>query len=160
MTGIEDDLSFLYGQQDGRRIAVNLLDRLQKWRGAQTRNPIAKEAISARGRQGSSRTELSLTQRDALLITYGDQVTEAGQAPLQALNDFLRKRLAGIVSGMHLLPFYPSSSDDGFAVKDFFAVDPALGSWNDIAGIGQNFDLMFDGVLNHVSAQGDWFQAF
>jgi glycosidase len=128
--------------------------------GAQTRNPIAKEAISARGRQGSSRTKLSLTQRDALLITYGDQVTEAGQAPLQALNDFLRKRLAGIVSGMHLLPFYPSSSDDGFAVKDFFAVDPALGSWNDIAGIGQNFDLMFDGVLNHVSAQGDWFQAF
>ena len=165
MTAIENDLSFIYGPEVGHRIAENLQDRLQKWHEAQkgkkpNGNIVGKESSAGPDPHGSSRAKLSLTERDALLITYGDQLTEAGQAPLQTLNDFFRRHLAGIVSGVHLLPFYPSSSDDGFAVKDFFAVDPALGCWNDIASIGQNFDLMFDGVFNHVSAQGNWFEAF
>jgi glycosidase len=65
-----------------------------------------------------------------------------------------------VVSGIHLLPFYPWSSDDGFAVKDFFAVDAAFGDWTHIEGFRPDFDLMFDAVFNHMSAQGEWFQKF
>lgn len=100
----------------------------------------------------------ALTERDALLITYPDQLREPNRPPLQSLRDFATQRLAGVVSGLHLLPFYPWSSDDGFAVKDYFAVDPAYGSWEDVARLGGDFALMFDGVFNHLSAQSDWFR--
>jgi sucrose phosphorylase len=102
----------------------------------------------------------SLSQRDALLITYADQVQENGAAPLQTLAAFCEAHLADVVTGVHLLPFYPSSSDDGFAVEDYFAVDPAYGTWADIQELGRRFELMFDGVFNHLSAQGTWFQRF
>lgn len=108
----------------------------------------------------SAPAETSLTQRDSLLITYGDQVSQAGQPPLQTLTDFCEAHLRGLVSGIHILPFYPWSSDDGFSVKDYRAIDPALGDWPDVERLGRSFRLMFDGVINHASAQGAWFQAF
>ena len=69
-------------------------------------------------------------------------------------------RLKDLVSGIHLLPFFPSSSDDGFAVIDYRAVDPAYGDWDDIETLGKRYRLMFDAVINHVSAESQWFQAF
>lgn len=102
----------------------------------------------------------SLSERDALLITYGDQVREESKPPLQTLAEFCETHLRGVVSGIHVLPFYPWSSDDGFSVKDYRAVDPALGAWSDIERLGNSFRLMFDGVINHASAQGEWFQRF
>lgn len=101
-----------------------------------------------------------LSERDALLITYADQLREPERAPLATLADFTKTHLAGVVSGVHLLPFYPWSSDDGFSVKDFFAVAPAFGDWPDIDRFRPDFDLMFDAVFNHMSAQGEWFQKF
>lgn len=101
-----------------------------------------------------------LTQKDCMLITYGDQVRQEGIAPLQSLGNLLRGRLRGLVSAVHILPFYPSSSDDGFAVMDYLAVDPLLGTWDDIESLAGLFDLMFDAVLNHASAQGTWFRKF
>ncbi|HPC62754.1 MAG TPA: alpha-amylase family glycosyl hydrolase, partial [Verrucomicrobiota bacterium] len=101
-----------------------------------------------------------LCERDTLLITYPDQLREPGLSPLAALDRFLAGHVRGMISGVHLLPFYPWSSDDGFSVKDYFAVEPAYGTWEDICRIGQNFDLMFDAVFNHLSAQSDWFQRF
>jgi glucosylglycerate phosphorylase len=101
-----------------------------------------------------------LSERDALLITYADQVQEMGVAPLQTLAAFCEKHLSGVVSGVHVLPFYPWSSDDGFSVKDFFAVAPEYGSWDDIAKLRARFELMFDAVFNHMSTEGDWFQRF
>jgi len=101
-----------------------------------------------------------LSQHDAVLITYADQVTAPGHTPLQTLADFSRQRLRGLVSAVHLLPFFPWSSDDGFSVKDFFAVDPAYGNWEDIGCFRPDFELMFDAVFNHMSAQGEWFQKF
>ncbi len=101
-----------------------------------------------------------ISQQDALLITYGDQVRQPGQPPLQTLGEFAGRYLAGLVSGIHLLPFFPYSSDDGFAVIDYRAVDPDLGSWEDIARLHPPFRLMFDGVINHVSAHSAWFKAF
>ena len=61
---------------------------------------------------------------------------------------------------MHILPFFPYSSDDGFSVIDFNQVDPALGNWENIQSIGNTFELMFDLVLNHMSSQSEWFQKF
>jgi len=102
----------------------------------------------------------SLDERDSLLITYGNQVQEKGKPYLQTLAEFCESYLRGVVSGVHILPFYPWSSDDGFSVKDYRAVDPALGSWIDIEKLGETFRLMFDAVINHVSVQGEWFQKF
>jgi hypothetical protein len=101
-----------------------------------------------------------LSERDVVLITYGDQVRTPAEAPLKTLHGFLRRHLRGAVSTVHLLPFYPYTSDDGFSVIDYLAVDPALGDWEDIRALGQDFKLMFDAVINHVSASSSWFQAF
>lgn len=104
--------------------------------------------------------DVSLSERDSILILYGDQVRKAGKPHLQTLTEFCQSWLIGKVSGIHILPFFPWSSDDGFSVKDYRAVDPSLGNWRDIEQLGQSFRLMFDGVINHASAQGEWFQAF
>jgi glucosylglycerate phosphorylase len=110
---------------------------------------------------GAIRREVgALCERDALLITYADQLREPGVAPLRTLATFSERRLADVVSGVHILPFFPWSSDDGFAVKDYFAVAPEYGNWDDLAAFRPRFDLMFDAVFNHASAQGDWFQRF
>ena len=101
-----------------------------------------------------------MSQRDALLITYADQVRQPGEHPLKTLAGFCARHLKGVLSGIHLLPFYPWSSDDGFSVKDLFAVEPGYGTWQDIARLGADFDLMFDAVFNHASTQGEWFQQF
>jgi len=100
-------------------------------------------------------------ERDSVLITYADTVCEAGgRAPLQALNAFSKKHLKGAIRTIHLLPFYPWSSDDGFSVIDYRKVDPQCGDWEDVVDLGQNFDLMFDIVLNHCSAKSSWFRDF
>lgn len=104
--------------------------------------------------------QVALDERDALLITYGDQVTAPGEAPLHTLTNVCEQRLTGLVSGVHILPFYPWTSDDGFSVVDYRAIDPALGTWADVRALGRRFRLMFDGVVNHISAASAWFQAF
>ncbi len=144
---ITEHLSFLYGDAQARVVASNLGALLSRCR---------REITS--GAQGTSCPDLA--QCDALLITYADQVCEPGEPPLQTLADFARQRLKGVVSGIHLLPFYPWSSDDGFSVKDYSAVEPSYGTWDDIAQLGVDFDLMFDAVFNHMSAQSEWFQRF
>jgi glycosidase len=101
-----------------------------------------------------------LSERDVILITYPDQIRRPGADPLGVLSDFCRERLGGIISTLHVLPFYPSSSDDGFAVTDYRRVDPALGGWDDIARLGKDFRLMTDAVFNHISSQSGWFQGF
>jgi glucosylglycerate phosphorylase len=101
-----------------------------------------------------------LDQSDAILITYGDQVQQPNLPPLRALADFCDNHMTNIISGVHILPFYPSSSDDGFSVVDYRRVNPTLGDWDDIGRLGQGFRLMFDLVLNHASTQSDWFQGF
>lgn len=97
---------------------------------------------------------------EAILITYGDQVTAPDQSPLATLHEFLARHACGLVSGVHVLPFFPWSSDDGFSVKDFRAVDPDLGTWDDIKAFGGDFDVMADAVFNHASVQGAWFAGF
>ena len=99
-------------------------------------------------------------QRDAVLIAYGDMVGTDGEAPLATLRRFLEQRVGDAVSALHLLPFFPSSSDDGFAVIDYRDVDPALGTWADIEALGGDYRLAVDLVINHVSGQSHWFRAY
>lgn len=100
-------------------------------------------------------------EREAVLIAYGDHVRTPGQYPLHTLHEFLtRHRFGEMFNIVHLLPFFPHSSDDGFSVIDYTAVDPALGNWDDVRRLGRSFDLMFDLVLNHVSQHSRWFQDY
>jgi sucrose phosphorylase len=94
---------------------------------------------------------------DMVLITYGDSVLSAGRMPLRALLDFLKKYIGQHITCVHILPFFPYSSDDGFSVVDFLMVNPELGDWDDIGEIGQHYDLMADLVINHVSRHHHWF---
>jgi glucosylglycerate phosphorylase len=114
-------------------------------------------AIMARFETRPRRRSHRLSQADAVLITYADMLRETGQSPLRTLHAFARDHLKGCFSAIHLLPFFPYSSDDGFSVIDFFSVDAAVGTWDDAIHCGADFHLMIDFVLNHVSAQSRWF---
>jgi sucrose phosphorylase len=94
---------------------------------------------------------------DILLITYGDSVLSAGKSPLRALHEFLAEYVGNAVTGIHILPFFPFSSDDGFSVTDFLRVNPDLGDWHDIERFEEDYDLMADLVINHVSKSHPWF---
>jgi len=99
-------------------------------------------------------------EKDVVLITYGDSIKTDGEAPLQTLNSFLKKHLKEQLSVVHILPFFPYSSDDGFSVIDFREVNPELGEWEDVEALSETFDLMADLVINHASSKGEWFQNF
>jgi sucrose phosphorylase len=100
-------------------------------------------------------------ERDVVMITYGDQISRDGETPLQTLNSLLVETgLNQLINTVHILPFCPYTSDDGFSVVDYRAVDPALGSWDDIQRLGEHQQLMFDLVLNHASQKCNWFQGY
>ena len=101
-----------------------------------------------------------LTEQDSILITYGDQVRQPGIPHLQSLTEFCTAYVQDTISAVHILPFFPYSSDDGFSVIDYKQVDSGLGTWQDIESLGERFKLMFDAVINHISATSDWFGRF
>ena len=90
-------------------------------------------------------------QKDIYLITYGNSILSDERMPLEVLLEFLNKYLKGVVTTVHVLPFFPYSSDDGFAVIDYKQVNPDLGDWQDIKNLSKHFDLMADLVINHIS---------
>lgn len=100
------------------------------------------------------------SQRDAVLLTYGDSLHDPCEPPLETLRRFLEKRVGDAINCVHILPFFPYSSDDGFAVIDHLQVNPELGDWTQIKAIGQTHHLMFDLVINHVSSKHRWFQNY
>ncbi len=100
------------------------------------------------------------SESDVALITYGDSIISGEKAPLQALTELVEGDLRDAISIVHVLPFSPYSSDRGFSVIDYFAVDPNLGTWEDMEKLGSSVSLMFDLVLNHCSAKSAWFQQF
>ncbi len=99
-------------------------------------------------------------QEHVILITYGDIVQGDGPSPLSSLHRFVRRFAGDAINTLHLLPFFPYSSDRGFAVIDFHRVDERLGSWDDIREKKARYDLMFDAVLNHCSSRSEMFQEF
>lgn len=99
-------------------------------------------------------------EADVLLITYADTVQQAGEKPLVTLKRFLDDCLRDTLSMVHVLPFFPYSSDDGFAVMDYMAVNESHGDWDDIRAIARDYTLMSDLVINHVSSRSRWFENF
>ncbi|MBU1280353.1 MAG: sugar phosphorylase [Alphaproteobacteria bacterium] len=99
-------------------------------------------------------------ETDTLVITYGNTLVDGQHKPLDLLRDFLNRYLRGVVKGVHILPFFPFTSDDGFAVTDYRLVNSQLGDWTDIQRIGEEFRLMSDLVLNHVSSLSTWFSEY
>lgn len=100
------------------------------------------------------------TPPEGMLITYADTITTEGEVPLQTLARFLDRHVGDCVGRLHLLPFFPSSSDDGFAVIDYRRVDHRVGSWEDVRALAERYDPMFDLVINHCSRENLWFADF
>ena len=99
-------------------------------------------------------------EKDSILICYGDSVLEPDQKPLASLKSFLDTYTKDMIDGVHILPFYPFTTDDGFSVLDYSTVNPSLGDWDDIVAIADNYSLMSDLVINHCSARSLWFDNF
>ncbi|KUK98644.1 MAG: Putative sucrose phosphorylase [Atribacteria bacterium 34_868] len=142
---IEEKLIFIYGAEKSKKIIMEiekLLDRYHR--------------ISSFPSKG----EGFLSEKDVAFITYADNFRLPGERALLTLKKFLKKYFTDTFSLVHLLPFYPYSSDDGFSVIDYRKVNSALGDWDDIKNIGKNFGLVFDAVVNHVSSESHWFKEY
>jgi sucrose phosphorylase len=142
MDSVRRLLNNIYGEETGAQAAERLSSIIKKY-AAQKR-----------------KKETYFSQEDVVLITYGDSLKRDGEEPLAALHAFADQYLKGAISNIHFLPFFPYSSDDGFSVMDFFQIDPELGTWQEVAAIDQDFELMFDYVVNHFSSKGQWFQNY
>jgi len=139
---IRNRLLFLYGQNQGEEAFLRLERMLEAFQ--------RPAGVFSGG----------FDEKDVLLITYGDTLASAAESGLAALARFCERRLGDLISAVHVLPFYPYSSDYGFSVVDYLSVNPELGTWSDVGNLRTRFKLMFDFVLNHVSARSEWFQAF
>ncbi|KLO24115.1 MULTISPECIES: alpha-amylase family glycosyl hydrolase [unclassified Marinitoga] len=136
---ILDKLKFLY-HDEANEIYIKLMDLIKKYK-------ISDE-------------DINLTEKDIILITYGDSIQKKGEKSLQTLHNFLNKHVKGIINTVHILPFFPYSSDDGFSVIDYKMVNPNLGTWKDIESLSKDYNLMFDAVINHISKESAWFKEY
>ncbi len=140
-------LTHLYGPRAGevqRRIGQHLAN----FRTASTASPPANTA----GHDAPTWSE-----KDQWVICYGDSILDEGTPPLAVLDTFLQSYLGDAISGVHVLPFFPWSSDDGFSVIHYREVNSELGEWAHIQTLASHYDLMADLVLNHVSRESLWF---
>ena len=145
-------LDFLYGPKVTETVLPELLRII--------RVHLAHKPEELKQEEKAFQPACRFSERDMILITYADMVHARGKTGLAALTAFLEyfRRGDPAFSILHVLPFFPSSSDRGYAVIDFHTVSPDIGTWADIRNLGQVYRLMFDGVLNHASSQSKAFQ--
>jgi len=145
-------LTFLYSESEAEEWLPELERILKVHHAFKPQELIeAEEAYDPRER---------FTERDMVLITYGDAFKGERGETLAALHQTVQTHNPGAFNTLHLLPFFPYSSDKGFAVVDFESVDPKMGTWERIREMGADYDLMFDGVMNHCSSRSEMFQGF
>lgn len=144
---IHEHLDFLYGPGVADEYSKRILDIFNRY-------------PEIHIHEKSTANSYELTQKDSLLITYGDIVQEANEPSLKTLDKFLSNNLDELINAVHILPFYPYSSDDGFSVIDYRQVDPSLGSWEDVRNLAASKRIMFDAVINHISQESEWFKRF
>ena len=158
INSIKSLLSFIYGEIAAEGIYPDLMGIFE--------TAFPGRFARTEGRGGRSESAEAITHQDALLIAYGDMLGPpkdggpASETGLSRLEGFLRKRNRGAFTYLHILPFHPYSSDDGFSVIDYRQVDPRFGAWEDIEKLGTRFKLVFDFVLNHGSVGSSWFKGF
>lgn len=142
-------LAPLYGNEQAVEVCQRLLRLLQ-----------ARQADIENAQRGRAHPQGRLSEQDVLLVTYGDSLVAPRAAPLAVLKNFVDANLTTSFSAVHILPFYPYSSDDGFAVSDYDAVREDLGTWGDVYALSEHVELMFDLVINHCSREHQWFAQF
>lgn len=140
-------LTHLYGPRAGE-VQRRIDQHLANFRTASTASPPANTA----GHDAPTWSE-----KDQWVICYGDSILDEGTPPLAVLDTFLQRYLGDAISGVHVLPFFPWSSDDGFSVIHYREVNSELGEWAHIQTLASHYDLMADLVLNHVSRESLWF---
>ena len=118
------------------------------------------QLINNYNKKNKFKSNLKVTEKTTMVISYGNSITDRNVKSLKVFNNFFKKYLNNSFNTIHFLPFYPSSSDSGFAVKDHYKIDPRLGSWSNINNISKNASIMADLVINHSSARGLWFSNF
>lgn len=144
---IKRHLSFLYEREEAEQALQDILRKVAQFR---ERNPSLVPS------PGNS----YFTETDSVLIVYGDQLHSPGEPPLRTLAHFLERRTEDLFSIIHLLPFFPYSSDAGFSITDYRTVNPELGGWGDVERLARGFDLMVDAVINHASRESRWFSRY
>ena len=139
----EAHLEFLYGQENTPVLMNRLINM-----------------VIDVGYRESLLKQQKWSENDVVIITYGDSIIQQGERPLATLHEFLNLHLKETINTVHILPYFPFSSDDGFAVVDYRTVNPDLGQWDDVKHIGTQFKLMTDLVINHVSREHLWFKDY
>jgi sucrose phosphorylase len=144
-TKIFEILKVLYGEDVAKRYVDIVLEKINKLK-------TLKDNLG----------DKNLTEKDTILITYGDSLynNEKDEKTVITLHKFLSKYLSSSINTVHILPFFPYTSDDGFSIVDYKKVNEKLGTWKDIEALNKDFNLMFDLVANHVSKSSQWFQFF
>ena len=97
---------------------------------------------------------------DIFLISYGDSIVSAKDKKLKTLKKFIDEFIKPHFNNIHILPFFPFSSDDGFSITDYKKVRDDLGSWEDISLLSKDYRVMADIVINHASKKSEYFQEF
>ncbi|ELE2039702.1 sugar phosphorylase [Vibrio vulnificus] len=139
---IYNKVAKLYGEASATKITDDILALMKKW---QDKAPQYQSWVD---------------QRTSYLITYGDSFSTQAEPTLATMKTFADRHLKGALSNIHILPMFPYTSDDGFSVVDYRQVDPNLGDWDQLNALSENFDLMYDCVINHISKSSDWFQGY
>ncbi|NIZ19166.1 sugar phosphorylase [Entomospira culicis] len=137
-----EKLCFIYPQKTASNLQSMLEEHLAQWDNLTIHK---SEAIS---------------EKNIYLIAYADSIYTKDESPFLTLNRFLEDQTANTISDIHLLPFFPFTSDDGFSVVDYLAINPAYGNWHDLQTLGKRYRLMFDFVVNHISQSSDWLKGY
>ncbi|HCT91245.1 MAG TPA: sugar phosphorylase [Lachnospiraceae bacterium] len=143
------------GDCEGKR--RELLGRLYTGEDLALATELMDELLVKWGPRGR-RNACPLTEKDCMLIAYGDSIQEEGRPPLAVLDEFIEKNCGDEITNVHLLPVFPYTSDDGFSVSDYLAVSPDLGSWDEVETLGKKRGIMMDAVINHTSKSHAWFK--
>lgn len=124
--------------------------------------PNLADEIEALLGQSTSRnaSTRAFSEKDIVLILYPDHIAENGKPSLETLSTFLDTYVKDAVNTIHLLPFYPSGGDGGFAVADYENVDPKYGMWKHITHLAKKYRIMVDFVANHTATTHKWFVEF
>jgi len=109
--------------------------------------------------QFTEREDYILDEKKSILITYADSL-QGEDVPLETLREFLNEKIGNSINTVHILPFFPYSSDDGFSVVNYTEVNPDFGSWEEIHSLSSTHKIMFDAVINHISSKSSWFRGY
>lgn len=144
---LRQQIAFLYGEDQASALVFRIVEMVEKHRDIAGVTP--SEILSKK-----------FSEKDSILIAYGDIIQDSSKLALQALDDFLKNRFEEQINTVHILPFFPYSSDDGFSIINYRSIDPKLGTWEDIREIAKTKKIMVDAVINHISSESVWFEKF